>query len=322
MTTKNILFTGASSFTGFWFASELAQKGHSISATFQASLESYAGIRRARVDQIINICQPSFQTSFGSDLFFKLLDEKASWDIFCHHAADVTNYKSVDFNVVNAIEKNTQNIKKVFQKLKEKGCKKIVLTGSVFEQNEGMGSGNLPAFSPYGLSKGLTSDIFKYFASIFKIPLVKFVIPNPFGPFEEIRFTSSLIQTWKDAKVAQVNSPSYVRDNIHVSLLAKAYAHFILQENNNLPFTKFNPSGYPESQGAFTARFAEEMKKRLHLTCEYHLHEQIEFLEPKVRINYDHINPKEVGWDERKAWDTLADYYQTHFLETSTIPNK
>lgn len=320
MTNMKILFTGASSFTGFWFINELALNKHAVFATFQSPLSEYSGLRRARIDQLINLCQPYFNTSFGTDVFFKLLEESDRWDIFCHHGACVTNYKSPDFDVTNAITNNTLNVKKVFQKLKEKGCKKIILTGSVFEQNEGVGSDSM-AFSPYGLSKGLTSEIFSYYSKLYKIPLIKFVIPNPFGPFEEFRFTTSLIQQWKEGKVAHVNAPLYVRDNIHVSLLAKAYA-FIVEKNPTLLFEKFNPSGYPESQGAFTARFANEMRKRLMLNCEYLLHEQIDFPEPKVRINYDAIILKETDWSESKAWDHLAHYYQTHFLETSIVPNR
>ena len=62
------------------------------------------------------------------------------------------------------------------------GCNKILLTGSVFENDEGAGSRDLRAFSPYGLSKGFTWQLFRYHAQIRSMTLGKFVIPNPFGP--------------------------------------------------------------------------------------------------------------------------------------------
>jgi len=46
----------------------------------------------------------------------------------------------------------------------------------------------LAAFSPYGLSKGLTAQAFRYWCGALDVPLGKFVLPNPFGPFEEPRF--------------------------------------------------------------------------------------------------------------------------------------
>ena len=62
------------------------------------------------------------------------------------------------------------------------------MTGSVFEQDEGVGNAPMAAFSPYGLSKGLTAQAFRYGCGTLDVPLGKFVIPNPFGPFEEPRF--------------------------------------------------------------------------------------------------------------------------------------
>ena len=62
------------------------------------------------------------------------------------------------------------------------GCHRLLLTGSVFESGEGAGSQGLPDFSPYGLSKALTAQMFGYYCPRAGIGLGKFVIPNPFGP--------------------------------------------------------------------------------------------------------------------------------------------
>ena len=76
------------------------------------------------------------------------------------------------------------------------------------------------AFSPYGLSKGLTAAIVSHRCREFGLRYGKFVIPNPFGPLEEPRFCAYLVRTWRNGEVARINTPAYVRDNIHVSLLA------------------------------------------------------------------------------------------------------
>ena len=94
-----ILFTGASSFTGMWFVRELAAAGHDLVATFQGNnQESYDGIRRQRVMKLATCAQTVFGCSFGDERFMNVLCEDGPWDIVCHHAADVTNYKSADFN--------------------------------------------------------------------------------------------------------------------------------------------------------------------------------------------------------------------------------
>ncbi len=313
-----ILFTGASSFTGMWFVKALKQAGHEITAPLKSAESAYEGLRKARISELNSFADVRYATAYSSKEFEQLLQNE-SFDLFCHHAADVTNYKSPDFDAVSALNNNVGNISFILNTLKKNGCNCILLTGSVFEQNEGAGSDNLRAVSPYGLSKGLTSEVFKYYADIKGMSLGKFVIPNPFGPFEEFRFTSFLIKNWMEGKEVNVSQPAYVRDNIHVSLLAKAYAHFANQISEQKSYIKLNPSGYPESQGAFTARFANEMRSRLQLPCEFSLTKQIEFLEPKVRLNTDLLDSNLLNWDEKLAWDELANYYEAQFSKVSIL---
>ena len=79
----------------------------------------------------------------------------------------------------------------------------------------------------------------------------------------------------------------------------------------NVPgFTKINPSGYAESQGAFTLRLAQEMRPRLGLPCPVELKKQTDFPEPRVRINTDIPDADALGWNESAAWDELAAYYR------------
>jgi hypothetical protein len=104
-----------------------------------------------------------------------------------------------------------------------------------------------------------------------------------------------------------------VRDNIHVSLLARAYADFAESLVDGTGPTKLNPSEYIASQGAFALRFAQELRPRLRLPCELELLEQREFTEPRMRVNTDPLDAVALGWDETGAWDELADYYRASF---------
>ena len=311
-----ILLTGASSFTGMWFARELARAGHEVVATFRKRPEEYADdLRRRRVSMALEVCRGVFGCSFGDPAFLDLV-RRERWNLFCHHAADVTNYKSPDFDLVSALANNTRNITSVLDALNAGGQTRprVLMTGSVFENDEGVGSEGLPAFSPYGLSKGLTWQVFRYHAARAVLTLGKFVIPNPFGPYEEPRFTAHLMKSWFAGQTAAVNTPAYVRDNIHVSLLAKVYAKFA-EEFRERPWLQqmIHPSGYPESQGAFALRFAKEMRPRLGLPCEVELKRQVGFEEPHERINTDLINGKALDWDEGRAWDEFAEYYKGLF---------
>lgn len=304
-----ILFTGASSFTGYWFVRELTAAGHGVTAVFRGEAGGYPdATRRERVARLADSCRPVYGCSFGDDKF-KALAGEGGFDVLCHHAADVTNYKSPDFDAVGAVANNTRNLPAVLAALKSGGARRVVLTGSVFEGGEGAGSQGLPDFSPYGFSKRLTAEVFRFYCERDGLRLGKFVIPNPFGPYEEPRYTAYLIKNWLAGATPSCSNPLYVRDNIHVSLLAKVYARFVSELPEAPGFARINPLGYAESQGAFTLRLAEALRPRFNLPCEVELKKQTAFPEPRVRINTDIPDADALGWDESAAWDELAEYY-------------
>lgn len=307
-----VLLTGITSFTGFWFARALISSGHSVIAAVRGHKESYDGLRARRLASVAGGCELRWGLTFGAEDFLAMLRKDGPFDLFCHHAADATNYKSQDFDALVAAQANSRSLARTLAALGEAGCGRVVLTGSVFEAREGAGSTPLRAFNPYGVSKTLTSEMFEYYVQRQGMALGKFVIPNPFGPFEEPRFTDYLLRCWHEGKTARVNTPDYVRDNIHVSLLALAYADFVA----SLPpsgFHKFNPSFYVESQGAFATRFAGEIGGRLGLDTPLELAAQTDFSEPMTRINTDRVAISPDRWREADAWDAAADYYREKF---------
>ena len=307
-----ILFTGGSSFTGCWFIHELARAGHDVVATFRQSPDAYPDeLRRERVALALENARGVYDCSFGDPAFLELLHSER-WDLLCHHAADVTDYKSDSFDIGAALANNTRGVRKVMDVLGAQDSRTpgIIITGSVFENDEGAGDDDLQAFSPYGLSKALTWQVFRYQAHRAGVTLGKFVIANPFGPLEEPRFTAYLMKNWFAGNTPAVNTPAYVRDNIHVSLLALAYREFAENLLSGASLQRSNPSGYVETQGEFAERFAAAMRERLDLSCELDLLTQTEFPEPRERYNTDAIDTAKLGWDETAAWDAIANYYR------------
>jgi UDP-glucose 4-epimerase len=229
--------------------------------------------------------------------------------VLCHHGAEAGDYRNPDFDPYGAAATNLFRLPEVMRALKDRGCGRLVLTGSVFEQNEGAGSAPLRAFSPYGLSKGLTAASAEFYANREGFTFEKFVIPNPFGPYEEPRFTAYLMRTWLKRETATVQTPRYVRDNIPVTLLAKAYAAFVAADPAPSGVHRLNPSCYPESQGAFAERIRRAVTARLNLSCNLDLADQTEFAEPPARINTDLCDPAALGWSEAAAWDGFIAFY-------------
>ena len=304
-----ILFTGASSFTGFWFVKALAGAGNEIICPITRDFPDYTGIRRQRLDLLKSHCRLIPNTPFGADNFLKLSNAETC-DQLCHHAADVTNYKSPDFDAAAAVRNNTLNLSAILGTLRQRGLRSVVLTGTYFEADEGAGNLPLRTFSPYSLSKTLTFAAFKAECQRAGLPLGKFVIPNPFGPFEEARFTGFLMKNWREGKLVEVKTPDYVRDNIHVDLLATAYAKFSARMfAATEPLRKINPSGYAEKQGEFAQRVAREVKARTGWACELKLAGQADFSEPLNRTNTEPAAKLVPDWSESKAWDAFVEFY-------------
>jgi UDP-glucose 4-epimerase len=305
-----VLLTGASSFTGYWFAKALNAKGVHVVAPLRSGAANYTeGVRAERVRRLKTVAEIVEAAPFGSNRFLEVANA-GGYDVLCHHAARVGDYRSSEFDIPGAVAENTANLRAVLEMMAGRGLRGVVLTGSMFEQNEGAGEVPLVAFSPYGLSKGFTAAIVSHRCREFRLPYGKFVIPTPFGPLEEPRFCAYLIRAWKKSEIARVTTPSYVRDNIHVSLLAEAYAKFVREMSAGKGRDKLNPSGYVETQGAFAERFAAAMRPRLGVECGLELEIQTDFTEPLMRVNIDSAARYIGDWDEAAAWDRAANGYR------------
>ena len=159
-----ILLTGGSSFTGFWFASSLRSAGFEVVAVLQRAPAKYEGLRGERVQELAKVARIVPDCAFGSAAFLEIVSAER-FDVLCHHAARVTDYRSPRFDIVTALAENTNNIQAVLEAMLANGLKFIVVTGSVFEANEGVGSWPMRAF------KGITADCFAIGACICVSPL-------------------------------------------------------------------------------------------------------------------------------------------------------
>ena len=257
-----ILFTGASSFTGMHFVEALLKEGHDVLAVFSRPMEAYSGISQVRMMRIQESTTCIFDTQYGTKPFVDIL-EHHSFDTYCHHWSYTTNYQKLDFNLEKALQQNTLNVTTVLERLAKKGCTKIAVTGSIFSGFQSNQESKLP-FSPYGLSKKIQSEVFHLYGDIFGLDVRTFVIPNPFGAFDNRKMASIFLEQWLNHKTAQVFIPDYIRDNIHVELLALGYANWIQSFlNPDIQDTTFLPSGYRMSVNKFVSYFAEAMRPRL-----------------------------------------------------------
>lgn len=307
-----ILLTGASSFTGYWFARELEAAGHEVVATFRGTSDTYHDMRGRRVARLKNLVEPVWDCPFGTDRFLSLIRDR-QFDLLCHHAAEMDGYRSWDFDWLEAAKRNTLRAREVLAVLASRQVRGVILTGTVFEPYEGIGDTDHRAFFPYGLAKHVSFEAFRLEAERVGVPIGKFVIPNPFGPLEEARFASYLAREWGAGRIPVVTTPDYVRDNIPVSRLSLAYAAFCSDMYlAAVGVVRVAPGGYVESQYSFALRCARELGMRAGRVLEASAAQQTDFAEPMIRINPASRDPAP-NWSEAAAWDVLYDYYLSEF---------
>src|SRR5271155_2626055 len=64
-----VLLTGASSFTGYWFARALAATGHAVVAPLRGAAAGYDGVRGERVGRLAETAALAENCPFGSAPF-------------------------------------------------------------------------------------------------------------------------------------------------------------------------------------------------------------------------------------------------------------
>jgi nucleoside-diphosphate-sugar epimerase len=297
-----VLLTGVSSFTGLWFARALKAAGCEVVAPLRAA--GYEDpLRRARMAEAAKIAEIVPAAPFGSPAFLEVLGR--GFDVLCHHAAEAANHKSPDFDVERAVAGNSFNAAATLAAARAAGVRRLVLTGSAFEEGEGRGTGPLAAFSSYGLSKTVTARIFQSECERVGLPMVKFVVPNPFGPYEAQTFQRAVMTRWRDGQPVQVSHPFYGRDNAPADLLGQVYA----RAATGALGAHVSPSVYAGPVGDFFQRMANEVRARTGWACALSLAERQDSTEPLERYNLQPVDPEDYSWSESAFWDAYAAYY-------------
>ena len=300
---SRVLFTGLSSFTGYWFTENLAEKGYKVVGCLSHNKSDYNSDQTERLNQANSNIRIEQNASFGSESFLQLISDFKP-EVFSFHHALVTGYKDPSFNVENAISNNLNNYQEVIKRLTEIGCKQIIMTRSIFEKE--LGKTDVQGdISPYGQSKRKTFEIFSQ-AVPKDINLRSFVICNPVGRYEGNNLTSYLIKCWIEGKSASLMQPKLVRDFVPIDLLSNSYAQFI-EANEEMII----PSHLPVSNYEYARKIGDFTRKLKNIQTPIDTtNEKYDQNEAFVRTGIDKVDftnkdQEELFWEEfvNHIWD-------------------
>lgn len=300
------LLTGASSFTGTWIATALAEAGFEVCALHRRPLAAYPPLPRRRLERLAGRVElVELATLAGPEA--AALVETLRPDLLCLHGAEVADHRSPAFDVAAALARSCEGIAALLDRLAVAGGRAVLVTGSIFEADEGRGEAPLRAFNPYGLAKTLAWHSIRFEAERRGLTLGKLTIAHPVGPLDKPGLVTDLLGAWRHGEPAFVRRPHLVRDFVAVDALAAAYARTarrLLEEGRPL---RIVPSLWPESVGAFAGRLAAALRPRLGLDCAIRFADPPEPTdEPPVRVGLDPIAGLVPGWDEARFWDAVA----------------
>ncbi len=316
-----VLFTGASSFTGAWFARALRAHGAELVLACRGTPRSWTPLQRARLASIGADVECHFGCPFGSRRFLALIERRGPFDLLALHGAEVGDHRDPLFDVERALAANTRGLDAVLDRLSRRRRPALLVTGSLFEADEGRGEPPLRAFNAYGLSKTLTWQVLRFAAERRGLTIGKFTLGNPFGPYEKPGLCSALARAWTAGETAFLRQPELVRDHAPVDLLAEAYARFAFRLPVLGGTRRLNPSCFAEPLSAFVERFAAAMRPRLARPCRYTAARHPEPAgEPRIRINTDPLPELVPGWDFATSWDRLAAWYREGRGSPAVVP--
>lgn len=305
-----VLFTGGSSFTGAWFARSLADAGFEVVLFGRSRHAARDPEARARLEQLLPDLRRIDGAPLGSPAMLRALEREAPFDLLCLHGAAVGDHRDPHFDALAAAAADTRGLGGILDRMRARGLRAVVWTGSLFEADEGCGERPLRAFSAYGLAKTLGWQIVRHACETRGITLGKFVVGSPFGPFQKPGLCRELIEAWLAGRVPVLRRPGLLRDHVHVELLATLYAGFARELAGGRGTSRLVPSCYAEPLAAFAERLAREMRPRLGRPCRFLPADPPEpGDEPHMRFGLESVAALAPDFDWNAAWDRLAAWH-------------
>ncbi len=309
------LLLGVSSFTGSWFAVQLAQHGFDVRAVLTRLKSDYTGEQRARLDKVGQQVTWIEAAPLGSQTLLNVISELPSVAGVGWHHALVGDYRSPDFPMAQAIESCTRGLPQVADLLSRRGCLFSINSRSVFESDLGLPA-NGPPIGRYAIAKRAVAETVAMEMSARGIACADFVICNPVGQFEAPRLTAYLVREWSAGRPAVLRAPQWVRDNIPVPLLAESYAQMADLALSG-PCASRNPSYWKMTNRRWVELVASEFTSRLPMRAEIAEAPEFDFSEPSERVGGEPIE-RPSWWRESVFWDRYAAYCWNHFRQQAS----
>ncbi|PWU14007.1 MAG: hypothetical protein C5B49_13885 [Bdellovibrio sp.] len=301
-----VAISGASSFTGLWIANRLAQAGYQVDALLARDSASYSGLPQVRVRRLSSQVEKHFAIDAEGGAMKDWI-QKNRPRVWIHHHHFMTHFRSPEYNLTRAHAVGLAPLPEIIQALGENQCGAVIFSGSYFEAGEGGQAADAPV-SPYARSKTQVWHLLQELCARARMPLLKVVIPNPIGPFEnDDRLIPSLIRSARSGTEFHLQTPLDQADNLPVTAVAETYADAVARGLRG-ESAILRPSAGAESNESLGQRVNDELiVKRLHLPA-------VSIRKPSAEV------PKAPTWQKASGGNTPQDERKPRIFRNPTVP--
>lgn len=302
-----VLLTGASSFTGAWFAATLAARGHTVVCALRGPRAGGDALRAYRL-ALLERCEVVELAPFGTEAFLGVVDERGPFDVLALHGWAGGDHRRADLPVDEAVAATTFRLAGTLDRLRAGAGPVVLLTGTVFEGGEGGEDPELPPLDRYGLAKTLIRERVRFAAWEAGLRLHRFVVPHPIGAGDKPGLVADLAAAWRDGQAAVLRSPGTIRDVVPVDLLSLDYACYCEAAAAGAAAGVRRPSGEIATLAVHAERIAQAFRERLGWDCRIEARAGAAL--QAARVNREPCVSLHPGWSPRRFWDDLVGFHR------------
>ena len=228
-----VLFTGSSSFTGYYFLKEINKNKIKTFAVFSREKKEYKKIFQKEIlNSKMRYIVPCKKVNFGSKKYIDII-KKENINVICFHHFIVGNLNNkYDFN--KNLKKLLQNIEEVIFQLSLNKNSSIIYTSSVYQKiSSSRKYLNDKSRINYGYTKLILSQILKYMCKKYKIKFINFELQNPIGKFEkENSLPFYIASSFFNKNKIKLENPRRIFKYQFIENISKDYVKALINKKN------------------------------------------------------------------------------------------
>ena len=225
-----ILFTGSSSFTGYYFLNELNKNKIECHAIFTKKKKYYKYEYQKKIlNHKLTHVNPKTDIKFGSKKYVNIIKNKKINTLCFHHF--IVGNLDFNYNLNKNLNLLLKDIDNVLYNLSINKSPLLIYTSSIYQKISLLDEYRSDrARINYGFAKIIISNVLKYLCKKYKIKFIDFELQNPIGLYEKkTSLPSYLASVFFSKNKIELDNPERLFKFQFIEKIAKDYCKSIVK---------------------------------------------------------------------------------------------